>query len=69
MKPQTKHVLRVLRRRSLTPAKARELIGTDRLAARIREIREQYGRAAVETRYEVNANGRHARYFWRGDAA
>jgi hypothetical protein len=69
MKTQTKKVLAILKKRSLTPAEARERVGTDRLAARIWEIRQQFGHASVEKRTEVNASGRHARYFWRGEAA
>ena len=65
MKPQTKAVLRILREGgSLTPDKARELVGTDRLAARIREIRMTYGEDYVMTVRERNANGgTHARYY------
>jgi hypothetical protein len=69
MKPQTKRVLSLLKRRSLTPAEARKRIGTDRLAARVREIREEFGHASVERRWEIHPEGRHARYFWRGEAA
>lgn len=70
LKPQAKAVLRVLKRRSLTPAQARDMIGTDRLAARVCEIRDKYGHTCIETRRELNDNGsRHARYFWRGEAA
>jgi len=43
MTPQAKAVLRVLRKRSLTPAQAREMVGTDRLAARVLEIRRAFG--------------------------
>jgi len=68
MKPQTKRVLALLKRRSLTPAEAREWVGSDRLAARIREIRQAYGYASVERRWEPHPEGRHARYLWRGDA-
>lgn len=69
MKPQTKRTLAVLKRRSLTPAEARELVGTDRLSARVYEIRKVFGRTSVERKWEPNANGRHARFFWRGERA
>ena len=65
MKPQTQACLRLLREgRSLTPAVARELVGTDRLAARISEIRAAFGEDYVRTTWEKNGNGgRHARYY------
>lgn len=67
LKPQAREVLRVLRERgSLSPAEARELVGTDRLAARVLEIRRVYGETSVGLAWEDNANGgRHARYYWR----
>lgn len=69
MKPQTEGVLRILRERgSLTSKEARELVGTDRLAARILEIRRLYGDSAVTTHWEVRHGFRYARYVWRGAA-
>lgn len=67
LKPQAEAVLRVLRERgSLTPAEARQLVGCDRLAARVLEIRRAYGEGSVGLIWEDNANGgRHARYLWR----
>lgn len=67
LKPQTEATLRLLRERgSLTPREARELVGTDRLAARVKEIREVFGYESVLTTYERGC--RHARYEWRGSA-
>jgi hypothetical protein len=71
LKPQAAAVLRVLRERgSLSPQEARVLVGTDRLAARVCEIRRAYGERYVGLEWEDNANGgRHARYFIRRESA
>lgn len=62
LKDQTRQVLRVLRERgSLTPREALETVGTDRLAARIYELRQAGYK--VSTKREPNGNGgHHARY-------
>lgn len=70
MKPQTRKVLSLLKRRSLTPLEALERVGTDRLAARVYEIRQRFGRGSVERRWDTTEDGRRfARYYWRGEAA
>jgi len=71
VKPQTAAVLRALRGLgSLTPHEARFHLGCDRLAARVAEIRDEYGRASVEkiTEVAITSHGekRFARYVWRG---
>lgn len=63
---QAQHVLReLIERGSLTPRDAMAF-GCYRLAARVLEIREAFGAAAVVTEYEDHDGGRHARYQWRG---
>lgn len=70
MKPGTRRVLSVLKRRSLTPQEALRAVGTDRLAARVWEIRQVFGRTSIERKWERTEDGtRFARYFWRGDKA
>lgn len=70
MKPQTKRVLAQLKRRSLTALEALDRVGTDRLAARVWEIMQAFGRASVERRWVTTGDGtRYARYFWRGGGA
>lgn len=64
MKPQTSRVLSELRwrgARGLSPNEARLLIGTDRLAARVAELREA-GHVVTTTREHNLGDGTHARY-------
>jgi len=70
MKPQTAAVLRLLRQQGnlgITPAFARERVGTDRLAARIAELRADGH--DIETTYVTspsrNGPARYARYILR----
>ncbi len=70
MKPQTEATLRELRirgRYGLTPLEALEYVGTDRLAARIYELREEgyiISRRMVPT---PRGTGSHARYVLEED--
>ena len=65
LKPQAMSVLRLLvERGSLTPLEARELVGTDRLAARILEIKRAYGEGRITTTTERTGRKSYARYVW-----
>ncbi len=63
---QTQQILKHLRAgRSITPAEAVEKFRCYRLAARIKDIREQYGEAAVMSELvstDHGGFGRYARY-------
>jgi hypothetical protein len=64
VKPATARTLRVLRARGadgLTPGEARELVGTDRLAARVWEL-EAEGYSITRTLVTVGQGARVARY-------
>ena len=65
MKPQTRAVLDWLRDGgSITDREADRLWGIRRLAARVREIREAFGKDAVRTTWETRGGVRFARYRW-----
>jgi hypothetical protein len=68
LKPQARQVLyHLILRRGLTARSAMEMSPPCfRLAARVKEIREVFGEAAVETTYVTHNGGRHALYRWRG---
>ena len=63
----------LVKRRTITPAQALDLYGCMRLAARIGELRDEYGQMAVvtdERRHICKATGnagRHALYICNGD--
>jgi hypothetical protein len=64
MKPQTRRTLAVLRSRGadgLTPLEALELVGTQRLAARVYEL-EAAGYRITRTLVDIPRGGRVARY-------
>ncbi len=63
----------LIRRRTITPAQALDLYGCMRLAARIGELREEYGSLSIVTderwhKCKATGNaGRHALYICNGD--
>lgn len=65
MKAQTRMILRVLRERgSLSAAEAMILHPPCfRLAARVKEIRDELGESVVRTESEPHEGGHHARYY------
>lgn len=69
--PQAQTVLAVLiERGSITAHEAMHMRpACYRLAARIAEIREAFGAAAVVTVMESHGEGEHARYFWSASRA
>lgn len=71
LKPQARQVLHhLILRRGLTPRQAMAMTPPCyRLAARIAEIRAEFGREAVETQTVPHEGGSHAKYVWRGPDA
>ena len=65
MKPSTAATLALLRARTssgVTPAEARDAVGTDRLAARIHELRQE-GHDIVRVNWRARSGKTVARYF------
>lgn len=70
MKPQTELVLRLLRERgSLTPLEALDAGAGLRLAARVDELRKEFGVGAIAMKKETYGGASYARYYWKGGRA
>lgn len=69
LKPQAEAVMDAMKRRGSLSVREAQEFGCFRLAARVKEIREAYGDAAVLTEREEHNGGSHARYVWRAQGS
>ena len=60
---QNQEILDWLKRRSITPMDAMVVLNCYRLAARVKDLRDQGWN--IETEMEKHENGKHARYYLR----